>query len=615
MLPLSHTANAVGNADTRYSGNRPITTDSYSGGFRLRELRNNVRIETYNSRNGTDYSSAVDFNDDDNIWSASEFNNTNKDNAALDAHWAAEQVYEYWKQIHGRNSIDNLGLPILNYVHYSNCSDVSNAENAGWDRFAKVMNYGDGCIRFSPLVSIDVVGHELGHGICQATANLNYQGESGALNEGFSDIWGACIENWATTNKQTWQIGEEITLLQNALRSMSNPKTYGQPDTYHGTNWVDVNSSSDFGGVHTNSGVLNHWFYLLSVGGNGTNDLNNAFCVSGIGINSAARIAYAAERDHLTATSQYSDARTYTIQAASDIFGPNSNEVVQTTNAWYAVGVGTKANYVISGPSIICSTGLFSITYLPAGSIVTWASSNTSGLTIDQNGHATRVGSFNGIVNITASVSGSCGSFTVPFYSVPVGSPVPGSISGYFDSTLGKVSANSIGSPSAFKYNWYINDVLARSGTDPSMPPSPSGRRGCGTYYFDVSVEAVNVCGTSPKAYKRFYAPPCGGSSILLTVYPNPANSDITVIKQESKMANDSTTSLNLINNDLSETSINTSIQDEITLFHRYNQIMCHGKLIHGKITFLTSKFPDGFYYLKIDDGKKPVVKQVLIQH
>jgi len=500
-LPLSHTANANGNADTRYSASKAITTDSYLGSYRLRELRNNVRIETYNLRNGTNYGSAIDFVDNDNNWTSAEFNNSNKDNAGLDAHWGAEQVYEYWKQVHKRNSIDNNGLPILNYVHYSSCYD-----NANWDPVAKVMRYGDGCTKFSPLVSLDVVGHELGHGICQSTANLVYEKESGALNEGFSDIWGACIEQWATTNKQTWLIGEEITLYQNALRSMNNPGAFNQPDTYGGPNWFNVvgctpdfdpysSGYNDGCGVHKNSGVLNKWFYLLSVGGNDINGIHNSYCVSGIGINKAATIAYRAESYYLRPDHKYADARLYTIQAAIDSFGVNSNEVIQTTNAWYAVGVGAQYNYTISGPSAICTTGQFSVPNLPVGT--SWSSSNTSRLTIDNNGLATRVNNFNGTVTLFASLS-SCGVSNLTKI-IKVGNPYinsdypiigpNGQTTSMYTSPNSTVIFHSNPLPGVTNYQW---SKLINSSTGAEMVLST------GSNYFTYSVPSTGLLYSSP---------------------------------------------------------------------------------------------------------------------
>jgi Zn-dependent metalloprotease len=185
---------------------------------------------------------------------------------------------------------------------------------------------------------LDVIAHEIGHGVCQFSADLVYSGESGALDEGLSDIWGACVENWATTGKQTWLIGEDITLQAPALRSMSNPNDYAQPDTYGGgAYWTGPNAE-----VHINSGIMNHWFYILSVGKSGINGIGNAYNVTGISISKAEKIAYRAETVYMTANTTFANARTYAIQAAIDLYGDCSPEVISTTNAWYAVGVGNE---------------------------------------------------------------------------------------------------------------------------------------------------------------------------------------------------------------------------------------------------------------------------------
>ncbi|MFD2244795.1 M4 family metallopeptidase [Pontibacter ruber] len=329
---IKHAA-ATASAATRYSGTISTTTDSYSGTYRLRDYTRGTGIETYNCKTGTSYTAAVDFTDADNNWTAAEFNNTAKDNAALDAHWAAQMTYDYFKGKHNRNSYDNAGAKIKSYVHY----DV-NYENAFWN--GSVMTYGDGATRFDALTSLDVGAHEIGHAVCSSTANLVYSNESGAMNEGFSDIWAAAVEQYAAPTKSTWLIGEDIDNQRPSLRSMSDPNAEGQPDTYKGTNWYT--GTGDNGGVHTNSGVLNHWFYILSVGKSGTNDIGVSFNVTGIGITDAAKIAYRMESVYLTSNSVYADARTYAIQSATDLFGAGSNQVIQTTNAWNAVGVGGK---------------------------------------------------------------------------------------------------------------------------------------------------------------------------------------------------------------------------------------------------------------------------------
>ena len=340
------TAMVAANAATRYSGTQSIQTTSSGGSYILSDATRGQGVMTYNMQKGTNYSSAIPFTDADNNWTAAEYNNANKDNGALDAHWGAEKTYDYWATFHGRNSFDNAGAAIKSYVHYS-----SNYDNAYWN--GSVMTYGDGSgTYFDILTSIDVAGHEIGHAVCEKTANLAYQLESGAMNEAFSDIWGACIEYYAAPTKSTWLIGEDIERRAGhlALRSMSDPKSEGQPDTYAGANWVTIkgrpSSNNDYGGVHTNSGVLNHWFYILTQGKTGTNDIGSSYSVNGIGIDKSAKITYRLESQYLSSNSTYAQARTYGIQAATDLYGPASAEVIATTNAFYAVGVGAA----YSGP-------------------------------------------------------------------------------------------------------------------------------------------------------------------------------------------------------------------------------------------------------------------------
>ncbi|MCX2739290.1 M4 family metallopeptidase [Pontibacter anaerobius] len=326
-------ASASGTAATRYSGTQTISTDSYNGSYRLRDVTRGNGIETYDCNTGTSYTAAVDFTDGDNNWTSAEHNNTAKDNAALDAHWAAQKTYDYFQTKHNRNSYDNAGAKIKSYVHYD-----KSYENAFWN--GSVMTYGDGATRFDALTSLDVGAHEIGHAVCSYTADLVYSNESGALNEGLSDIWGAAVEYYAAPSKATWLIGEDIDKQRPSLRSMSNPNAESQPDTYKGTYWYS--GTGDNGGVHTNSGVINYWFYILSVGQSGTNDLGVSFNISGIGIDNAAKIAYRMESVYMTSNSTYADARTYAIKSAEDLFGAGSNQVIQTTNAWNAVGVGGK---------------------------------------------------------------------------------------------------------------------------------------------------------------------------------------------------------------------------------------------------------------------------------
>lgn len=323
---LIHEGNSNGTAVTKFSGTRSITTDSTSpSSFRLRETTRGQGIESYNMLKGTNYGSAVDFTDTDNFWNNV---NTAKDEVATDAHWAAEKTWDYFWYKYERNSIDNLGFKIKSYIHYD-----LNYANAFWD--GQRMTYGDGNTSWQPLVSLDICGHEITHGLTSYTANLDYINESGAMNEAFSDIFGTAIEFYSKPTTANWLMGEDIGT---PLRSMSNPGIYNQPDTYLGASWYS--GTADNGGVHTNSGVLNHWFYLLTKGGSGTNDILQTYQVTGVGIDTAAAIAYHMLTVYLTNSSNYADARFYGMLSAADLFGNCSNVVESVTNAFQAVGLG-----------------------------------------------------------------------------------------------------------------------------------------------------------------------------------------------------------------------------------------------------------------------------------
>jgi bacillolysin len=332
-----HHAAAPGTFATRYSGTQSATTDSFNGTYRLRDVSRGLGVETYNLKKKTSYNSATDFTDANNSWT--EYANANKDNAALDAHMGAQNTYDYFKNVHNRNSYNNAGAKIRSYVHYS-----TNYVNAFWD--GTRMTYGDGNgTTFDPLTSQDVCSHELGHAVCSSSANLVYQKESGALNEALSDIWGACVEYYKFPTKGTWKVGEDFDIANHqGFRNMQNPNQFSDPDTYGGSFWINPNctpaSTNDYCGVHTNSGVLNFWFYLLTTGGTGTNDIGNAYNVASIGILDAAKITYRMETVYMTSSTNYAGARTGAIQAAIDLFGAGSAQVIATTNAFYAVGVG-----------------------------------------------------------------------------------------------------------------------------------------------------------------------------------------------------------------------------------------------------------------------------------
>ena len=353
--------NATGIASTKYSGTQTITCDQNGTSYRLRETARGLGVDTYNMNHTTTYS-ATDFTNASTSWTS-----TGADQAATDAQWGAESTYDYYMTRFSRNSINNMGYKLLSYVHYSN-----NYNNAFWD--GTRMTYGDGNgSTFTILTALDVCGHEITHGLVSNTSNLNGggTGEADALNEGFADIFGTSVERFARPLNFNWKMGSDITPGGNGIRNMQNPKLLSDPDTYLGQYWDPA------GEPHNNAGPAIKWFYLLVAGGSGTNDVSNTYNVTGLGNIDAEKIAYRALTYYFTSGTTYLIARAAAIQAAKDLFGPCANQVVQTANAWYAVGVGPQfvANQI--APNFI--TANTSYCTLPASLIFT--NTTASGLT------------------------------------------------------------------------------------------------------------------------------------------------------------------------------------------------------------------------------------------
>ncbi len=290
-----------------------------AGNYRLRQQARGG-VFTFDMKNSTAYASAVDFVSDDTLFTSK------REEAGISAHYGIEHTYDYFRDVHNRNSYDNQGSPLISYVHYD-----TDYFNAFWN--GRFMTYGDGNGDATPLTTVDICAHELTHGVTGSSAGLIYQYEPGALNESFSDIFGTAVEFYTLGAGANWLIGEDV----GTFRSMSHPRQYGDPETYKGQNWYT--GSGDNGGVHTNSAIQNKWFYLLSEGGSGSDDNGRAYLVNGIGIEKAAKIAYRNLTVYLQPSSHYYDARLGSISAARDLYGDDSAEYAAVIEAWNAVGV------------------------------------------------------------------------------------------------------------------------------------------------------------------------------------------------------------------------------------------------------------------------------------
>ncbi|MFC0298195.1 M4 family metallopeptidase [Geobacillus jurassicus] len=296
------------------------TYSSYYGYYYLQDNTRGSGIFTYDGRNRTTLPGSL-WADIDNQFFAS------YDAAAVDAHYYAGVVYDYYKNVHGRLSYDGNNAAIRSTVHYGR-----GYNNAFWNGSQMVYGDGDGQT-FLPLSGgIDVVAHELTHAVTDYTAGLVYQNESGAINEAMSDIFGTLVEFYANRNPD-WEIGEDIYtpgIAGDALRSMSDPAKYGDPDHYS----KRYTGTQDNGGVHTNSGIVNKAAYLLSQGGT-----HYGVSVTGIGRDKMGKIFYRALVYYLTPTSNFSQLRAACVQAAADLYGAASQEVNSVKQAFNAVGV------------------------------------------------------------------------------------------------------------------------------------------------------------------------------------------------------------------------------------------------------------------------------------
>ncbi|MEQ1645136.1 MAG: M4 family metallopeptidase, partial [Pyrinomonadaceae bacterium] len=341
----------TGSGSSLYSGTVSIDTSISGSTYYMEDLTR--KMGTFNMNNTGNTTTGTGgtqsrYTDADDNWTA-----TNA-RAGVDAHYGARWTYDYFLNVHGRNGINGSGGPgttaafanssismITSRVHFG-----SNYNNAFW--YQNKMTYGDGNgTTFSPLTTVDIAGHEMTHGVTQFSANLTYANESGALNESMSDVFGAMTELYSrggVVTGDTWKIGEQSytpATSGDALRYMDNPHLAGNggytsnddPDHYT----ERYTGTADSGGVHINSGIANHAFYLAAAGG--THHLSGVN-VTGIGTTDAARIWYRALTVYMTSSTNFAGARTAMLNAATDLFGSGSAQYTGTQTAWCAVGVG-----------------------------------------------------------------------------------------------------------------------------------------------------------------------------------------------------------------------------------------------------------------------------------
>jgi bacillolysin len=341
-----------GTANLHKYGSQFIKTDKFKkmGDCKYRLKDNCTGTTLYTKKSsviGSSLNGSVDIIDNTNNWT-----NGGEDQDGTTAHWSLERAHDYFRTRYGRNGWENnFGEAQL----FTN-NNGAGVNGGGLFNGSAIFLTKKGSSKQHPLIFLDVVGHEFTHGITFNTAKLFDGGqESKALNEGFSDIFGTIIEFYGIANYNTGQsanylIGELTSASGTGDRDLSDPNSVGDPNTYLGNFWSTSSNNDVFS--HINNGVLNFWFFLIAEGGSGTNDNGSNYCISALGRDKAIDIAWVTLTTKLTPNSDYNNCRALSILATEQLYGVNSNEVAQVTNAWYAVGVGSKFAGVITTQNI-----------------------------------------------------------------------------------------------------------------------------------------------------------------------------------------------------------------------------------------------------------------------
>jgi thermolysin len=344
---LRRQAPLIGEATGTWQDTKKMSVTQQSGTYQALDRGRPALIYTVDARGDYNRWSRNQINpnqstatDSDNIWD---------DGAVVDAHVYAGWTYDYYFNRFGRRGLNGNNMSIVSYVHYWPRSFGAGPDlnNTFWNPTNNSVNYGDGDgSTFNYFSSaLDIVVHELTHAVSQTSADFIYRDEHGALGESFSDIMalGAefAFEGHGSGRQQAeWLIGEDLYINNfsggtRALRSASNPQAFGHPDHYNRR----YTGAEDNGGVHINSTIPTHAFYLFVQGGT---NRTSGIRVGGIGIENierAEKIFYRAFTLYLGPTSRFRDAREATIQSAIDLYGWVAEEVPKLTAAWDAVGV------------------------------------------------------------------------------------------------------------------------------------------------------------------------------------------------------------------------------------------------------------------------------------
>ena len=325
---IGHSRDAIcysseeGTANTYYYGEQIIVTDFVGlNEYRLLDETRGGGICTLNlSLTPPSFGVGTEFIDDDNVWE-------DLVGSGPTAHWCAEMTYDFYLDRYARNSFDDNGAKMLTYVH----GGINGSVCIPFGFFSGLyVAIGDGPGCSNPGYYLEHIGHEYTHGVTATSSALQGGSRANELSESFSNIMGTAIEFYADPDFATWEF--KATIPYDMSNPNASPPPFQKPDTYLGNYWVEIDDPGY--DVHINGAVQDYWFYLLSDGGTGTNDNGDTYDVESIGIETATDIVYRNLTLYMTGTSNFVDARQGSIQAAIDLYGECSNEVVQVIKAW-----------------------------------------------------------------------------------------------------------------------------------------------------------------------------------------------------------------------------------------------------------------------------------------
>ena len=363
---------AIGHGTGVLGDDKKVSASAVSGTFLASDPLRPPAIVTYDMKGDVNRSLNVLTNRTPLVTADTASNSSNNwtDAAVVDAHAYSAYTYDYYFKRFGRRGLDNANHRVSNMVHLVKRSDIFTApadildfyENAFYcgDCAGGVMVYGEGLpggVYFKDTGqrydyfsgALDIVAHELTHGVTDFSSRLEYVNESGALNEAFSDMMGTSVEFFVQPAgngpmQADYLLGEDIVVgvvtgALNGVRSMANPALFGQPDHYSKKLRLPPDDAHDNGGVHVNDGIPNHAFYLAIEGGtNRTSGLR----VTGVGAANREQIEkvfYRAFVQLMPSNADFSMARAITLRAAQDLYGVNSAPYNAVRDAWTAVGV------------------------------------------------------------------------------------------------------------------------------------------------------------------------------------------------------------------------------------------------------------------------------------